>query len=96
MIHSFSVFGNGLIKGGLLEYSWTYVKNCWNKLTDPEFIEVISKNDIIGLGEIHSELKVSIPGFISVKQKIRDKKSKGPKIAGGDWCVCQRRNISYG
>ena len=54
-----------------------------NKLNDPEFIEVVSKNDIIGLGEIHSESEVSIPGFVSLKQKIRDKKTKGPKIAGG-------------
>ena len=54
-----------------------------NKLNDPEFIKVVSKNDIIGLGEIHSESEVSIPGFVSLKQKIRDKKTKGPKIAGG-------------
>ena len=54
-----------------------------NKLSDPEFIELISDKDIIGLGEIHSQTEVSIPGFISKKQKIREKKSKGPKLSGG-------------
>ena len=54
-----------------------------NKLKDPEFLNVLNKSDIVGLGEIHAETKVSIPGFKSIKQKIREKKSKGPKIAGG-------------
>ena len=54
-----------------------------NKLTDLEFLQKISKCDIIGLSEIHSDKEVSIPGFISLKQKIREKKNKGPKIAGG-------------
>ena len=54
-----------------------------NKLNDPEFLDILSSRDVIGLGEIHSEGEVSIPGFLSKKQKIREKKFKGPKIAGG-------------
>ena len=54
-----------------------------NKLIDPEFLEMLSDRDIIGLGEIQSEGEVCIPGFINKKQKIREKNFKGPKIAGG-------------
>ena len=54
-----------------------------NKLSDPEFLNLISDRDIVGICEIHSEGEVSIPGFKSKKQKIREKIFKGPKIAGG-------------
>ena len=54
-----------------------------NKLSDPDFIKNIEGIDIIGLGELHAEGEVSIPGFVSKKQKIREKYFKGPKIAGG-------------
>ena len=53
-----------------------------NKLVDREFLEKIKKIDIVALSEIHCN-EVSLPGFISKKQKIRDKKHQGPKIAGG-------------
>ncbi len=65
-----------------------------NKLIDPEFLEMISGSDIIGLGEIHSEGEVSIPGYVSKKQKIREKTSKGPKISGGIG-VFVREEISH-
>ena len=48
-----------------------------NKLFDPDFVEMLSNTDIIGLGELHAEEKVSIPGFINKKQKIREKNLKG-------------------
>ena len=54
-----------------------------NKLEDPKFLNIISTSDIVGLAELHSDQDVSIPGFKCVKQKIREKKFKGPKIAGG-------------
>lgn len=54
-----------------------------DKLVDNEFLNVISDCDIIGLGEIQSHDEVSLPGFVSKKQKIRKKNSKGPRIAGG-------------
>ena len=54
-----------------------------DKLLDQEFINVVSECDIIGLGEIQSERDVDIPGFKRIKQKIREKNSIGPKIAGG-------------
>ena len=54
-----------------------------NKLVDREFLEKIKKFDIVALSEIHCENEVSLPGYISLKQKIRDKKHQGPKIAGG-------------
>ena len=54
-----------------------------NKLCDPEFLDLVKGMDILGIGELHSDDIVSIPGFVNVKQKIRTKKFKGPKIAGG-------------
>ena len=54
-----------------------------DKLSDSEFIDLLVGIDIIGLGELHAEGEVSIPGFVNKKQKIRDKKFRGPKIAGG-------------
>ena len=44
---------------------------------------MISESDILGLAEIHSEEKVFVPGFNLIKQKIWEKKFKGPKVAGG-------------
>ena len=54
-----------------------------NKLIDPEFLEKVSKFDIVALSELHSDEELSLPGFISIKQKIRKKMHMGPKIAGG-------------
>ena len=54
-----------------------------NKLVDPEFLQKISKFDIVSLAELHCENEVSLPGYKNIKQKIRDKKYEGPKIAGG-------------
>ena len=54
-----------------------------NKFCDPDFLKLLSDRDIIGIGEIQSASEVSIPGFVNLKQKIREKKIKGPKIAGG-------------
>ena len=54
-----------------------------NKLEDPEFLNIISGSDILGIAELHANIEVSIPGFKCMKQKIRGKKFKGPKIAGG-------------
>ena len=50
---------------------------------DSEFLALLQGRDIVGMGELHAEAEVSIPGFINKKQKIREKKFKGPKIAGG-------------
>ena len=49
-----------------------------NKLEDPEFLNVVSKADILGLAELHADNKLSIPGFENIKQKNR-----GPKMHGG-------------
>ena len=40
-----------------------------NKFSDPEFLNLLSDRDIVGIGEIQAEGEVSIPGFISKKQK---------------------------
>ena len=48
-----------------------------------EFLGKISDCDIVALSEIHSDKELSLPGFISIKQKIRKKLHGGPKIAGG-------------
>ena len=65
-----------------------------DKLQDKEFLSIISNCDIIGLGEIHSEGNVDIEGYKRVKQKIRDKTFRGPKIAGGIG-VFVRNEISH-
>ena len=54
-----------------------------DKLSDPEFLHMLKNVDIVGLGELHAGTEVSIPGFVSKKQKIRGKKFRGPKVAGG-------------
>ena len=43
----------------------------------------ISSCDIVALFELHSDKELSLPGFVSKKQKIRKILHKGPKIAGG-------------
>ena len=53
-----------------------------NKLSDSEFLSKISKCDVVCLSEIHSSKEVSIPGFYCIRQKIREKCHKGPKISG--------------
>ena len=50
---------------------------------DREFVDVVNTCDIIGLGELQAKGDVDIPGFKSIKQKVREKKCAGPKIAGG-------------
>ena len=54
-----------------------------DKLLDKEFIDVVNTCDILGLGELQATGDVDIPGFKSIKQKIREKNFTGPKIAGG-------------
>ena len=45
-----------------------------DKLCDPEFLSILCGTDIIGIGELHAEGEVSIPGFVNIKEKIRKKK----------------------
>ena len=54
-----------------------------NKLVDSEFLEKVSNCDIVVLAELHCDKELSLPGYVSIKQKIRKKLHKGPKIAGG-------------
>ena len=59
------------------------VKSIGNKFTDIEFLNICDKSDILGLAELHTSDKPSIEGFKLIKDKIRKKTHKGPKIAGG-------------
>ena len=55
-----------------------------NKLLDTEFIKKLKNSDIVTLSELHTEEKgLFRPGYKLVKQKIRKKTHKGPKISGG-------------
>ena len=54
-----------------------------NKLANQDFLDIISQYDVIGLGELHTEEDIAIPGFHLSKQTKRKKVHKGPKIAGG-------------
>ena len=50
-----------------------------DKLLDKEFIDVVNTCDILGLGELQATGDVDIPGFKSIKQKIREKILRGQK-----------------
>ncbi len=54
-----------------------------DKLCDEEFLNKINAYDVVALAELHSEKHLSLPGFLNIKQKIRIKNHKGPKISGG-------------
>ena len=55
-----------------------------DKLLDKEFIEKLQNSDIVALTELHTEEKdLFIPGYKLLKQKIRKKTHKGPKVSGG-------------
>ena len=63
------------------------------KLLDPEFIEKLENSDIVALTELHTEEKdLFIPGYKLLKEKIRKKIHKGPKIGGGI-AVFSKENI---
>ena len=54
-----------------------------DKLSDNEFLNTFRDDHIVGLVELHTDVTPSIQGFKLIKQKIRKKLHKGPKIAGG-------------
>ena len=54
-----------------------------DKFSDAEFLNLCSECDILGIAELHTNLPASIKGFKRVKQKIRKKTGKGPKLSGG-------------
>ena len=54
-----------------------------DKSKDKKFLEIVSAYDVVGISELHTNNYISIPGFISKKQKFRTKKHRGPKIGGG-------------
>ena len=58
-------------------------KTVGNKFTDNEFLKVCNDFDILGITELHTNSKPSIKGFKLIKDKIREKRHKGPKISGG-------------
>ena len=76
-------------------FNYREVKICyWNihgrkseiiqvKLLDPQFIKMLKNSDIVSISELHTEEKnIFIPGYKLLKQKIRMKTHKGPKIGG--------------
>ena len=62
-----------------------------NKLADSEFSENNSDCGIVALSEIHSDKELSLPGFISLKQKNMKKTSWGPKNIGRNRNICEGR-----
>ena len=65
-----------------------------NKFTDVEFLNVCKNFDILGLAELHTNTKPSIKGYKLIKNKIRTKLHKGPKISGGI-AVFAKKEISH-
>ena len=62
------------LKSGIIE----------DKLLDPDFLKMLKNSDLVALSELHTERKdLFIPGYKILKQKIRKKEHKGPKIGGG-------------
>ena len=69
-----------------MSYSTPYqrplVCTYWNiqgyksKIIGNKLNEILAGSDIVELAEIHADKEVPIPGFKSLKQKIREKKSK--------------------
>ena len=66
-----------------------------DKLVDQDFLKCISDCDIVGLGEIQAGDLVDIPGYTRIKQKIREKKFQGPKIAGGIIGVFVKHELTH-
>ena len=64
------------------------------KFIDSEFVKELHDAHIVGLVELHTESEPTIPGFKLIKQKIRKKLFKGPKIAGG-LAVFVKNEISH-
>ena len=60
-----------------------------DKLCDPEFLDMVRETDILGMGELHAEEKVSIPGFVNIKQINSSKKICGTKSSGRYSSVCK-------
>ena len=58
-------------------------KTVGDKFTDTDFFNICGEHDILGLVELHTDSLVTINGFKRIKQKIRRKTHKGPKISGG-------------
>ena len=54
-----------------------------DKLSDEDFLNKLSKSDIVGLSELHTDEVVPLPGYTSRKQNFREKHHKGPQISGG-------------
>ena len=67
----------------ILQHHGSKSKIIGNKLNYVEFLEEISGCDIVGLSELVIEKVISLPGFKFLKQKIREKIHRGPKIVGG-------------
>jgi hypothetical protein len=58
-------------------------KTMGNKFIDDQFLNLCKNFDVLGLVELHTSSKPSIKGFKLIKDKIRQKIHKGPKISGG-------------
>ena len=43
-------------------------------IKDPQFVDMISGSDILGLAETHANEEIFIQGFKLIKQKMREKK----------------------
>ena len=69
-------------------------KTIGNKFEDDQFLNLCQNFDILGLAELHTTSKPSIKGFKLIKDKIRNKTHKGPKISGGI-AVFARKDIAH-
>ena len=61
-----------------------------NKLMDSEFLKKISDCDIVTLAELHCDEELTLPGFVSLKQKIRKKIAQRAQNRRGNWYLCKR------
>ena len=77
----------GSAGGGVSILFWNIhgqvTKSTGDKFADVEFLNVCKNFDILGISELHTNSKPNIKGFKLIKDKIRTKNHKGPKISGG-------------
>ena len=50
-----------------------------DKLSDLEFLRICRDSEILGLAELHTDTTLSIPGYRLIKQKNREKITKGQR-----------------
>ena len=83
-LENFTLENNKILKNLYWNIHGQYSKLIGNKFNDQDFLDAIADQPhLIGIAELHTNETPSISGYHLIKQKIRKKMHKGPKISGG-------------